>query len=550
MDNSAHSPQPAALSTKSIRLWCKGCDAAIDIIPSITDTKQSLAQAIWLSGKLATLPLCSGLGRCGLCRVRFLSKPPNFLEAEVAILGHEALADGWRLSCRHSLESAFDGQDFLELELPNLKPYLAEKPKNIPQAIAETTPEALLAVDLGTTSLCWQALSPKGQILAEGKSLNPLMGAGADIISRLRFAMQENGAQKLAHILQEDLQKIISSLPPIKEICLAANTAMTALFLEKDIEPLAHAPYSLPLNGHSVEHITNLPPIYIPPQMAPFVGGDISAGYTALLQRNDVEYPFILADLGTNGEFILALSQEEILITSVPMGPSLEGIGLRFGHMVDGSCGIVTGVRLDPRGLHAETTGDAPAEKICGTGYLSIIHALLKLGVIGHDGTFNLNIPCKSPLQKKIMQNIRQLQEENGEHVVFLWGEASPIYIAASDIEEILKVKAAFSLAVHALLHKAELAPSALRHIYIAGAMGSHVHLQDLEALGFVPFGASKRIRVVGNSALEGACALLLKPQWRNTLQKISMHSTLVSLTEDQHFTEKFMQHMTFSYKG
>ena len=36
----------------------------------------SLAAAIWLSGRVSPPALCSGLGRCGSCRVRFLSDPP------------------------------------------------------------------------------------------------------------------------------------------------------------------------------------------------------------------------------------------------------------------------------------------------------------------------------------------------------------------------------------------------------------------------------------------------------------------------------------------
>ena len=38
---------------------------------------QTLAQTIWLSGELSPPALCSGLGRCGACRVRFLEGTPE-----------------------------------------------------------------------------------------------------------------------------------------------------------------------------------------------------------------------------------------------------------------------------------------------------------------------------------------------------------------------------------------------------------------------------------------------------------------------------------------
>ncbi|MDL2209816.1 hypothetical protein LJC26_03315, partial [Desulfovibrio sp. OttesenSCG-928-O18] len=40
----------------------------------------TLAETIYLSGLFAPPALCSGLGRCGLCRVRFISAAPPVLE--------------------------------------------------------------------------------------------------------------------------------------------------------------------------------------------------------------------------------------------------------------------------------------------------------------------------------------------------------------------------------------------------------------------------------------------------------------------------------------
>ena len=67
----------------------------------------------------------------------------------------------------------------------------------------------------------------------------------------------------------------------------------------------------------------DLPPARIPPLLAPFVGADISAGMAAIAFGPDPpRYPYLLADLGTNGEFALALSPEEYLLASVPMTES------------------------------------------------------------------------------------------------------------------------------------------------------------------------------------------------------------------------------------
>ncbi len=521
-------------------------------------TSQTLAEALWLSGKIAPMPLCSGLGNCGACKVRFLSAPPKANAKEEKILSPTALTEGWRLACQQVLERLFAQQNSISLELP------PQKNKELVYNIQETQPKnthaLMLAVDLGTTSLCWQALDSAGNCIAQGSQLNPQMGAGADIISRLRFASQAHGQELLSTLVQKNLQNILESLPqntPVQEIGLAANTAMTAIFLEKDITGLCHAPYSLPLQGNSQEEKQDLPPIYIPPQLAPFVGGDISAGYAALMQRQkhekDIAFPFLLADLGTNGEFILALNEHKAFIASVPLGPALEGIGLSHGHMVDGSPGIVHTIRLDPTapsGLKPVTLDGSAPQKICGTGYISLIQTLSKAGLLSAEGLFLPEYKRKkTPFIHKIAANLTSHQ---GEKALHLWPAHSinPMYLYAKDVEEMLKVKAAFSLAMSALLKEAGLAPKDLRHIFLAGAMGKHVQIQDLEGLGFIPQGAGARVYALGNSALEGMGHLLLQKSLREDLYTWSKNCTLVHLTEDEHFTEKFMQHMNFSYTG
>ncbi len=505
------------------------------------DGNETLAKAIWLSGKVPPPPLCSAIGKCGQCKVLFISPAPTAHAAEHNILSQEELANGFRLACRHHINKLGENTNCIEISLPTS----TIKNINIELSSAHTS-NALLAVDLGTTSLHWQAINPQGQIIAKGAQINPQMGAGSDIISRLAFAMNAKGKAQLASLVIEALKDILQQLPPISEICLAANTAMSAIFLQKNIASLSHAPYSLPLQGHSVEQVKDLPPIYIPPQLAPFVGGDISAGYADLVQQDDLEFPFLFTDLGTNGEFILAHDAHKAHITSVPLGPALEGIGLSLGHMAYGAEGIVSSVHLSPKGLEPATLDSAAPQYICGTGYLSIINCLLKSGLLQKDGHFTNKENISNPLAA----NLHKLIEKQGnEYILRLWPhKADNMYISSTDIEEILKVKAAFSLAMQELLDAAHMSPTNLKAIYLAGAMGSHAQGEDLEGLGFIPYGMSNRLIRMGNTSLNGAKALLLEPSKRNSLHEWSKNNIHIQLAEHSNFIMKYMQHMQFSF--
>ena len=286
-----------------------------------------LARAVWLGGLAAPVPLCSGLGRCGRCRVRFhdLSVAPEPLPEEEEILGPDLLARGWRLACRRQITDAMGPELHLDVPAPEKMTVTTTAAPCIP-----AQEHLALAVDLGTTSLYWRLLAvPDGReepapddlsqlcrpplpvsVVAEGHDLNPQAGAGADIMSRLAVASMPEGRARLAQLVRGHLAVLLrqqtASLPgiPVERLVLAANTAMTDIFLDRDISGLCAAPYRRSHAGGCGLSVEGLPPLLIPPLPAPFVGGDISAGLLRLL-ADGLPRPLLLADLGTNGELAL-----------------------------------------------------------------------------------------------------------------------------------------------------------------------------------------------------------------------------------------------------
>ncbi|MGC8840319.1 MAG: ASKHA domain-containing protein [Candidatus Sumerlaeaceae bacterium] len=84
--------------SNSVKLKVQGVLSVSKTVPSGLPLTEALAAC----GVLVNQP-CGGRGTCGKCRVRFLSQPPQPTAEETALLGSEALAQGWRLSCRHQL---------------------------------------------------------------------------------------------------------------------------------------------------------------------------------------------------------------------------------------------------------------------------------------------------------------------------------------------------------------------------------------------------------------------------------------------------------------
>ncbi|MBN2139710.1 MAG: DUF4445 domain-containing protein [Desulfovibrionaceae bacterium] len=497
------------------------------------DQDLSLSQALFLAGLWPDAPLCSGLGRCGLCRVRFLSDPPNPRPEELRRLGPAALEQGWRLSCLHparACEILAPDQAGSEIQAQVLKQ-------------ARPGQELDLAVDLGTTTIHWSA-SHQGRRLAQGGRLNPQSGLGSEIMSRLAFASTPARRDILRGLALSAIKDIAGRLPgPVKRLAVAGNPTMIHLLLGLDVSGLCRAPYSLAYAGGDEQDLgPDLPRAYIPPLLAPFVGADLSAGLAALLfdDSGPPERPFILADMGTNGEFVLAPASGGFVCASVPMGPALEGVGLSLGRLA--GPGAVSGFTLSPDGPRPEYVDRRPENRetpgLTGTGYLSLAALLLRAGLLKPDGRFE---PNDSPLAARLALGLTQIHGERAFN-------AAGLSVPASDLEEILKVKAAFNLALSALLAETGLEPAGIRCLHLAGAMGEHVRVEDLETLGFIPPGMASRTVKAGNASLRGAETLLKDPAARHWARSLPGESRTIELASGAGAGDMFVRRMVFSY--
>ncbi len=318
-------------------------------------------------------------------------------------------------------------------------------------------------------------------------------------------------------------------------MALSANSTMICLLLDVPLEGLAFAPYSLPWAGGKTMRLSPaLPPAYVPPLLGPFIGADVSSGLAYITSLRPT-YPFVLADLGTNGEFVLALDSGTYFATSVPMGPAIEGVGLCCGAAA--GRGVLGRVELGPNGLRWDEQG---LNGISGTGYLSLLALLLRLGLVGTTGHFQAGT---MPLAHKVRE---RLTAHALGRVLVLDGD---VFLAERDIEEFLKAKAGVHVALKTLLERAGLTVGDVAAVYLAGALGEHTPADDLCTLGFLPEIWRDRVNVVGNASLAGTVLALGNEEARGWLEMLPARVRVVSLVEGESFGPAFMRAMRFSWE-
>jgi len=217
------------------------------------------------------------------------------------------------------------------------------------------------------------------------------------------------------------------------------------------------------------------------------------------------------------------------------MVPSIEGVGLCCGAAAGE--GILSRAELGPRGL---VWPGGALSGISGTGYVSLLALLRRVGVLDTEGHFQAGA---MPLARKIYQRVR-------EHPLGrVFGLDGDVFVAERDIEEFLKAKAGVNVGLKTLLGKAGLAAGDVRAVYLAGALGEHVQADDLVALGFFPEIWRDRVHVCGNTALSGTVLALMEKNVRVWLEDLPRHVQVEPLAGGEDFGPAFMRAMRFGWE-
>lgn len=458
---------------------------------------------------------CGGKGTCGKCRVRLLEGEIPTSPEHRRKLDDLGLAPDWRLACLSSCHS-----DLL-LEVGQYETIIQ----------ADETPFEFnpglglgMVVDLGTTTLVAQLLDlQSARVLAIETALNPQRRFGSDLISRLETALSE-GPALMTGMIRKRIGQMAETMmagrkEPLERMAIVGNTVMQHLFCGLDVRPLAFFPFESAELGAKRFTAKQLGwklacnHIQFHPSIGSFVGSDILAGILATGMHERDGYS-VLIDLGTNGE-IVAGNRRRLMCASTAAGPAFEGAKISRGMLA--VSGAISSVEPGDRGWSCRVIGDVEPRGICGSGLIDAVAVLLKGGYLGAFG--------------EIL---------TGDREIILAGQVG---ITQKDIQEFLLAKAAIASGLEILLGRLGLRPEDLDSVYIAGAFGNYINVENLLGTGMLGFGHGHILKR-GNTALTGAKMLLFSnPSVTDSILGKISH---VNLESEPRFQDLFIDHMRF----
>ena len=495
---------------------------------------------------------CGGHGRCGKCRLRYCSDPPEPLPDEKEFLSAAELKDGWRLACLHVLTPSIHEPSVLEsslrIELPACgSVVMVSGFWGDVDAPPMDTLDALkgygLAIDIGTTTLAVSLLDmEKAAVLASSTRLNSQNFAGQDVISRIAFAASTaNSISTLQNAVISDIKTLISDVcrmagisgNQIVSATAAGNPAMTHLLAGVDVSPLGVAPYTLVNDGAmrlSAQQL-GLPlsdgtSVYTLPPVAAFLGGDIVGGML-VLGFDQPGATRLLIDIGTNGEIAL-VSGNTIYACSTAAGSALEGMNISCGMRA--ATGAIDKLCIEDGHVRFTTIDSAPPRGLAGSGLLAAVSALCSCGLLSSKGRLELNGPiCKL----------------NGQRCLII-DESADIVLTQKDIRQVQLIKGAVFSGVTALLEFAGCPPEAVEQVYVAGGFGNSLSEYSLLECGILPRQFTGKISFIGNSSLAGARFCLLSAETRKRAERLAAGVKYIELAELEDYQQRFLSAMLF----
>lgn len=403
-----------------------------------------------------------------------------------------------------------------------------------------------LAVDLGTTRVVFRLIDLETSAhLGESSFDNPQIAIGPDILTRIHYADQDDGLNRINQLIIDSFNNEISLLceninvshEDISLLAVAGNTTMTHLFLGITPNYIIREPYIPGINRPGLQKAAELgitvnphAKVFVFPNIGSYFGGDLIAGilFSGLNHKPELS---ILVDVGTNAEVVLGNS-DFLIACAGAAGPALEGGVSSIGMMA--GPGVIDRVKLGEDGdLVIHTIEEKTPMGICGSGFIDLAAALFQSGAIDIRGRI---VPDVYPKRFKIIDEMNHLVIVPKDQS----GTGDDICISQASIDSLIRSKAAMFTILETIAMNVGLTLQDLSVFYVAGTFGSFINPESAITIGMIPDLPLSTYQTLGNSSLGGATLILEGRDRMDEVDAIRNSITYIELNVDQGFMNRF----------
>lgn len=384
-----------------------------------------------------------------------------------------------------------------------------------------------LALDVGTTSLVAYLLDGRsGALLAQSSAVNPQNQYGADVISRIQYALEQDSLalrDTICRALSELILEVssIAGIEPLQitTAAVVGNTAMHHLLLGIDPKPLVTPPYmpgvseAMELPAEGIFPVGGT--IRVLPNIAGFVGGD-TVGCMTAVGFDRLDELTLIIDVGTNGEMVLGDKNRRIAC-STAAGPAFEGAKISCG--MRGTEGAIDHVWLQNGEITYHVIGEGEAVGLCGSGLLDLIAVLLETAAIDESGYLS--------------GGVYQM-------------EGTAVILTQKDVREVQLAKAAIYAGIRLMVQHLGVEIEQIQKVLLAGAFGNYMDPASACRISMIPACLLDRIQPIGNAAGEGAKLCALSREEFEYSKRLAEHTEFLELASCPEFQDCYVDALEF----
>jgi uncharacterized 2Fe-2S/4Fe-4S cluster protein (DUF4445 family) len=404
------------------------------------------------------------------------------------------------------------------------------------------------AVDIGTSKIIVYLMDLQAGRLVDQEAIeNPQMRYGEDVVTRITEALEADSLLELTRLAAEGISETLDTVcvrqgitpQRVYDMVVVGNTAMHHLALGLSPLGLTGAPFAPALDEPIALCAADLGVamnpegrVYFMPPIAGFVGSDCLA-VIAATHLEARRAPAVAIDIGTNTEIAL-VKDGRVSVTSCASGPAFEGYQITCG--MKATAGAIERVRFAPDGRPrtVQTIGRLEPAGICGSGVVDILAGLIGCGIVDSTGLMR-------------EQHERVHRGARGLEYLVTEGDHGEIVFTQRDVRALQLAKGAIAAGWCLLLDNAGLAQEDVRHVFVAGAFGNYLDLDNSLAIGLLPRIPKERIAFVGNAAGVGAQMALIDVRQRERIAELRRTIVFRELATDSRFHEVFLREMSFA---
>ncbi len=403
-----------------------------------------------------------------------------------------------------------------------------------------------LALDIGSTTLEMELMDMvSGKILGNIGCVNGQTRFGLNILDRILAVKEDReNLEALRKLVLSDIEGLIDRLVTgdvtrgdISALVIGGNTTMIHFLLGCDPWLVFQNPYAPVFFNPGILRAREVGlnlccNVFCFPAVANYLGGDITAGLL-LTDLDTSDAPCVFLDIGTNGELCLGC-RDYLLMGAGAAGPALEGFGSRYGMRAEE--GAIRHLKLGADGVfQLDVIGGGEPKGICGTGIFDLVAECYRYGILNGDGTINMD---KSQYVTWVWDEDTQRSEPA---VVYGQAGEEKLYFTQKDIQEFIRCKAAGFTMVATLLDYCGLGLNDVKAFYLAGGFGTHIDIESAITVGLYPDVDRAKLRLLGNTSLQGAKKLLMDASCLDRLRWFQKNGTYLHFSEMDRFPENMV---------